>query len=105
MKINMVSIILTLLLVSYQQTSFADAKHQGGIQAISQTHIQPEFDIVHAKVVMKDNVATFHMAVSGKAGGLSQLHRGNSLAPKHMLMYGPLTLIALMWALNERRGS
>lgn len=82
MKINMVSIILTLLLVSYQQTSFADAKHQGGIQAKSQTHSQPEFDIVHAKVTMKDNVATFHMAVSGKAGALKPTASGKLAGAK-----------------------
>ena len=43
-------------------------KHAGGIRADANKATIAEFDIVHAKIATEGNVATFHMAVSGKAG-------------------------------------
>lgn len=43
-------------------------KHTGGILAQPSKTVAADFDIVHAKVTRAGNVATFHMAVSGKAG-------------------------------------
>ncbi len=43
-------------------------KHSGGIAAKAAKSTQADFDIIHAKVTRSGNVATFHMAVSGKAG-------------------------------------
>lgn len=42
--------------------------HAGGIRAEANPAVRAEFDIVHAKIATEGNVATFHMAVSGKAG-------------------------------------
>lgn len=42
--------------------------HSKGIQAERGNVALAPFDIIHAKVETKGNVATFHMAVSGKAG-------------------------------------
>lgn len=42
--------------------------HSGGIQASSGNAGPAPFDIVHAKIITEGNVATFHMAVSGRAG-------------------------------------
>ncbi|HEY0914847.1 MAG TPA: hypothetical protein VGE22_08260 [Solimonas sp.] len=44
------------------------AKHTGGIQVKPNKAVKADFDIVHAKISTQGNVATFHMAVSGKAG-------------------------------------
>ncbi|MCF6264672.1 MAG: hypothetical protein L3J24_13945 [Xanthomonadales bacterium] len=42
--------------------------HTGGIQSpINKEKLAP-FDIIHTKITTEGNVATFHMAVSGKAG-------------------------------------
>lgn len=44
------------------------AKHGGGIQTPAAKAVRADFDIVHAKISTQGKVATFHMAVSGKAG-------------------------------------
>jgi hypothetical protein len=43
-------------------------KHTGGIAAKPVKATQADFDVIHAKITSSGNVATFHMAVSGKAG-------------------------------------
>jgi hypothetical protein len=43
-------------------------RHSGGIQSQPAKAVKAEFDIIHAKITTQGNVATFHMAVSGKAG-------------------------------------
>jgi len=42
--------------------------HSGGIQAPKSKSTLAPFDIVHTKITTQNNVAVFHMAVSGKAG-------------------------------------
>ncbi len=49
-------------------TAYAHEHHTGGIQSKSNKEIMAPFDIVHAKITSEGNIATFHMAVSGKAG-------------------------------------
>ena len=44
------------------------AKHADGIQSKAKPAVRADFDIVHTTVSTDGNVATFHMAVSGKAG-------------------------------------
>ncbi len=46
-----------------------DGAHTGGIHAQPDQGVNAPFDIVHAKISTAGNVATFHMAVSGVAGG------------------------------------
>lgn len=42
--------------------------HEGGLRPVADTAVAADFDIVHAKLSTENNVAIFHMAVSGKAG-------------------------------------
>jgi hypothetical protein len=49
-------------------TAPAAARHTGGIAAKPDAAVRADFDIVHAKVSVQASVATFHMAVSGRAG-------------------------------------
>ena len=49
-------------------TAHDAASHTGGIPTASTPGVQAPFDIVHTKITTKGNVATFHIAVSGKAG-------------------------------------
>ncbi|MCL1035659.1 hypothetical protein L2750_00605 [Shewanella submarina] len=68
----MKTLTLTLAISAALASPLADAhgnKHQGGIQADSDNAVRSAFDIVHAKVSAKGNVATFHMGVKGVAGG------------------------------------
>jgi hypothetical protein len=45
-----------------------EALHSGGIQTKSVAAIRAAYDIVHSKITTEGNTATFHIAVSGKAG-------------------------------------
>ncbi|MGL5987880.1 MAG: hypothetical protein ACRCZ5_13580, partial [Burkholderiales bacterium] len=60
---------LALLTAALFATSTAAHDHsQGGIQSQPAKAVKAPFDIIHSKVTLEGNVATFHMAVSGKAG-------------------------------------
>jgi hypothetical protein len=45
-----------------------DGAHTGGIQSAVAKAVHAPYDIVHTKISTQDNVAVFHMQVSGKAG-------------------------------------
>lgn len=45
-----------------------DGTHTGGIQSTPTTKVQAPFDIFHTRISTEGNIATFHIAVSGKAG-------------------------------------
>lgn len=59
--------IAFLVASSVSLTACAHDHHSGGIQAPKSKTLAP-FDIIHTKITTKGNIATFHMAVSGKAG-------------------------------------
>ena len=69
----MKQLLIAIACAAMVQTTFAHgpagkAPHSGGIAVEPSKAVAPAFDIVHAKVSVADRVATFHMAVSGKAG-------------------------------------
>ncbi|KXO13241.1 hypothetical protein AKG98_3459 [Moritella sp. JT01] len=76
---------LALLSSSY---AFSDGSHDGGIHAkVDPTGNTPAtFDIVHAKITTDKNIATFHMAVSEKAGISKPLASGK-LAGSNVFSY------------------
>ena len=61
---------ITALLAS--SISLADGSHSGGIHApiAAAGQTSASFDIVHAKIVLENNIATFQMTVNGQAGAL-----------------------------------
>ncbi len=62
------TIISTILAANFSITACAHEHHKGGIQASKSNTILAPFDIIHTKITTKDNIASFHMAVSDKAG-------------------------------------
>lgn len=62
------SLIATLIAASISLPACAHNHHSGGIQAAKSKKVLAPFDIIHTKITTAGNVATFHMAVSGKAG-------------------------------------
>lgn len=62
------SVLSSLISATLSQPVFADSLHDGGITAKKGNNVVAPFDIVHTKISSKDNIATFHMTVSGKAG-------------------------------------
>ena len=65
---GMTALAAALLLGMATAAAHDASQHAGGIQAAPAKAVQADFDIVHAKISTDKNVATFHMAVSGKAG-------------------------------------
>ncbi len=51
-----------------QAQSEAHSQHNGGIQSAKSEGVLAPFDIVHSKITTQGHIATFHMAVSGRAG-------------------------------------
>lgn len=45
-----------------------DGSHTGGIHTAKNAKTDASFDIVHTRITADGNIATFHIAVSGKAG-------------------------------------
>ena len=67
-------------------------EHKGGIQSKPAKAVVPAFDIVHTRISTEGNVATFHVAVSGKAGASKPAKTGK-LAGSHVFSYvWPTTL-------------
>lgn len=62
--------IATLSGLLFSAAAIGHGAHQGGIQAKTDKAIESTFDIVHAKITTKGNVATFHMGVEAEAGSL-----------------------------------
>lgn len=54
----------------------AHGAHGGGIQPAANKAVNAPFDIVHANITTSGNVATFHVAVSGKAGASTPARSG-----------------------------
>lgn len=64
------TLALTLALGATTAYAHETGQHQGGIASTSTSgkRVAADFDIVHTKITTNQNVATFHMSVSGKAG-------------------------------------
>lgn len=64
------SILAATLLMAALSAAAHQGKgsHQGGIQSASAKAVKADYDIVHTKITTEGNIATFHIAVSGKAG-------------------------------------
>lgn len=62
------TIFTILIATSLSNPVDAHKHHSGGIQAAASKTTFAPFDIIHTKITTKGNVATFHMAASGKAG-------------------------------------
>jgi hypothetical protein len=62
------SLIMSTIVLTLPLLVFAHGAGSGGIQAKSDPSTLAPFDIIHAKITTKGNVATFHMGISGKAG-------------------------------------
>ena len=59
---------IAVALCAWSVSAHEGDRHRGGIRADANTAVRADFDIIHARISTQGNVATFHMAVSGKAG-------------------------------------
>ncbi|NVK22311.1 MAG: hypothetical protein HWD86_07310 [Kangiellaceae bacterium] len=70
----------------------AHEKHQTGIQAEKGNAVKAAFDIVHSKISIKNNVATFHMAVAKQAGKSKPTKTGQLAGSKVFSYVWPTTI-------------
>ena len=70
------ALVLPLLLAAGLVHAHDGASHEGGITPAADKAVDADFDIVHAKIRTENNVAIFHMAVSGKAGATKPAKTG-----------------------------
>lgn len=61
-------------------------EHKGGIQSAPAKAVKAPFDIHHTKITTEGNTATFHIAVSGKAGA-SKPSKTGKLAGSQVFSY------------------
>ena len=87
MKYSLLQTLISAALLS-SSVAFADDTHSGGIHAgADPSGKTPDtFDIVHARITAVNNVATFHMAVSDKAGTSKPVATGK-LAGSNVFSY------------------
>ncbi|MBE0592659.1 MAG: hypothetical protein IH616_09705 [Gemmatimonadales bacterium] len=68
MKSLKLSVLLASLLAGWSGGAVAHGAHDGGLATRASEAVKAPFDIVHTRISTEGNIATFHMAVSGKAG-------------------------------------
>ncbi|MFJ9532003.1 hypothetical protein [Herbaspirillum sp. NPDC101396] len=66
--------------------------HSGGIQSAAATKVKAPFDIVHTRITTEGNIATFHIAVSGKAGASKPGKTGKLAGSKVFSYVWPTTM-------------
>ena len=70
----------------------AHSKHSGGIQSASDKATLAPFDIVHSKITTENNIAVFHMSVSGQAGSSKPAATGKLAGSEVFSYVWPTTL-------------
>jgi len=66
--------------------------HSGGIQSAAAAKVKAPFDIVHTRITTEGNIATFHIAVSGKAGASKPGKTGKLAGSKVFSYVWPTTM-------------
>ena len=79
-------LISTFVIASISLPSCAHNQSTVGIQSTKNKEILAPFDIIHTKITTEGNVATFHMAVSDKAGTSKPIPAGQ-LAGSNVFSY------------------
>ncbi|RNF30640.1 hypothetical protein NM04_11595 [Massilia aurea] len=67
-------------------------EHNGGIKSAPTKGVKAPFDIHHTKITTEGNVATFHVAVSGKAGASKPAKTGKLAGSKVFSYVWPTTM-------------
>ena len=78
--------------------------HSKGVQAERGNVARATFDIIHAKVETQGNVATFHMAVSGKAGESKPAPSGKLAGAQVFSYVWPTTINAATVGFDDNAG-
>ncbi|MEF9979375.1 MAG: hypothetical protein RR834_12885 [Thermomonas sp.] len=89
MRQNLVPIralALATALIAGAASAHDTSSHKGGIHSKANAAVRADFDIVHSRISTEGNVATFHMAVSGKAGNSKPVATGK-LAGSEVFSY------------------
>ncbi|MDX2416945.1 MAG: hypothetical protein QNK19_05730 [Xanthomonadales bacterium] len=104
MKIQHLIYLPALATVLGSTAIFAGGSHSGGIQATSSPSIKATFDIVHTKISTQNNVATFHMQVSKKAGTSKPTATGKLAGSSVFSYVWPTTLNSAVVGFDSNAG-
>nr|WP_315475459.1 hypothetical protein [uncultured Undibacterium sp.] len=88
-KFTQIAIMITL---GFSTQLLSAREHTGGIASKATTKVQAAFDIVHTKITTEGNIATFHIAVSGKAGKTKPNKLGKLAGSKVFSYVWPTTI-------------
>lgn len=69
-----------------------DGAHTGGIHSAPASKVHAPFDIFHTRISTEGNIATFHIAVSGKAGANKPTKTGKLAGSKVFSYVWPTTI-------------
>lgn len=83
---------LTTVLLVGSSLPLSAHVHTGGIQAPISESTPAPFDIIHTKITTDSNIATFHMAVSKKAGQTKPMPKGQVAGSDVFSYVWPTTL-------------
>jgi hypothetical protein len=86
------AIAVALLLGGSASFAHDGSRHAGGIASAPAKAVQAPFDIVHTRISTKGNIATFHIAVSGKAGDSKPAKTGKLAGSSVFSYVWPTTL-------------
>lgn len=85
MKLIQTTIAAALALTMFSVQAH-QGQHKGGIQSVPAKAVKAPFDIHHTRITTDGNIATFHVAVSGKAGA-SRPAKTGKLAGSQVFSY------------------
>jgi len=104
MKILNLFILSALFSSCLIDIGLAQNKHSGGIMSKSDKDVLAPFDIIHTKITTSGQIATFHMAVSAKAGTNTPTPTGK-LAGSHVFSYvWPTTIDSYEVGFDKKAG-
>lgn len=80
------------------------AAHDGGITSPANADVLPAFDLVHTRISTEGRIATFHMAVSAKAGASTPSASGQLAGSTVFSYVWPTTLDPYLVGFESRAG-
>ena len=98
------AIAATLLIAGPASFAHDSGKHTDGIHSQPAKAVQAPFDIVHTKISTEGNIATFHIAVSGKAGDSKPAKTGQLAGSSVFSYVWPTTLDPYVVGFEHKSG-
>lgn len=96
--------ILLLAMSAALVNAYAQNSQPGGIQSPQNSQILAPFDIILSKITTKDNIATFHMSVTKKAGKNKPTPSGKLAGSRVFSYVWPTSLDTALVGFESKQG-